>query len=115
MTLDELNELGREASNLQISARIMRDAELSLANLRRNNKSFKDVYTNLVNNEYRYSHGRRSLGTFIEVVDEHLPELLRVAELRLQAQARTAKQREKLLLDQIDGFLNGSDSGASDG
>lgn len=107
MTLDELNDLNRDADRAQRAARSVGESEVILARHRRDSTGFKRMYESLEAYGGGSAERKAAAQTLLEVIDEHLPDMLRVAELRLQAQGRTQRQKETLLRSQIDGFLSG--------
>ena len=106
MTLDELNAISRRAGDLRSDKERVASAAKTLA-ARRNadpRKSAADLTATMLQH-WRYSTDELARDRFFAVLDEFLPDLLRIAEMRLEAEARALGQQERALRAQVAGFL----------
>lgn len=110
MTLDELNAISRRAGGLRSDKERVTSAAKTLAE-RRNadpRKSAAELITTMLQH-WRYGADELARDEFFAVLDEFLPDMLRIAEMRLEAEARALGQQERALRAQVAGFLGEGD------
>ncbi len=110
MTLDELNAISRRAGGLRSDKERVTSAAKMLA-ARRNadpGQSAEDLITSMFRN-WCYGTDKQARDEFFAVLDEFLPDMLRIAEMRLEAKARALGQQERALRAQVAGFLGEGD------
>jgi len=110
MTLDELNAISRRADGLRRDKERVTNAAKMLAE-RRNadpRNSAADLIATMLQH-WRYGTDELARDKFFAALDEFLPDLLRIAEMRLEAEARALGQQERALRAQLAGFLGEGD------
>lgn len=107
MTLDELNRLEKLAEGTKQARDGAVESAKRLA-MERNADPIKPAsdLISMIWNRWDYYSTRPARSEFFAVLEEFLPDLLRIAEMRLEAKARTLGQEERALRAQIDGFLS---------
>ena len=110
MTLDELNAISRRAGGLRSDKERVTSAAKTLAEQRNADprKSAADLIAVMMQ-RWRYSTDELARDTFFAVLDEFMPDMLRIAEMRLEAKARALGQQERALRAQLAGFLGEGD------
>ena len=106
MTLDELNAISRRAGSLRSDKERVTSTAKALAAQRNADprKSAADLVAEMLQ-RWRYGTDELARDEFFAVLDEFLPDLLRIAEMRLEAKARALGQQERALRAQVAGFL----------
>lgn len=89
MSLEDLKKLESEAACLDSRSRRSYDAASTLAKYRNGNLEMSEV----VKNAFQWSFGpnEEAREAMLEVINEMKVDILRIAELRLSAKARTLK------------------------
>ena len=106
MTLDELKSIERAAESARSNKESLARAAKALADTRKSEVTHSTC--DLIHNVMKYwNYGSDDVakGEFYKVLDEFQADILRIAEMRLEARARASGQHERMLRAQIAGFL----------
>ncbi|ARP90288.1 hypothetical protein CAL14_08320 [Bordetella genomosp. 9] len=106
MTLDDLKKIDSDASSAKHRRDELRAAAQFLAARRTNEQgcTFEAVMQAIG----RYSYGAQDVAkeALMRVLDEQISDALRIAELRLEARARAAGAKHRVLTEQVRSFFD---------
>jgi hypothetical protein len=106
MTLDELNKIERDRSGAEMRARSLKEAEQYFATLRNGDKELVEIIYEL-NKNRQYGSWHEERAKFLNAaVNRFKIEIMRLAELQFEAEARGQTSRALILKTQLDAFLN---------
>ena len=107
MTFDELKKIDNNALDARRLTEKLHAAAQSLARVRKADldKGLTAVLGD-IESHWRYGSDAMALEAFHTALGELLPEALRIAELRLEAQARAASARARALTEQVRSFFD---------
>lgn len=106
MTLDDLKKIDSNASTAKCEAEELRSASQALAGVRNADPVRPSDLASMMANQWRYGSSLVAREEFFDVLQELLPEVLRIAELRLEARARAASARHRVLAEQVRSFFD---------
>lgn len=104
MTLDELKQIEQQARDAGYKRSQAQEAARKLAGLRTSETPVctKDLIQRMASYGWGSDTARHA---FLTVLDECQSDMLRIAEMRLEALARAMSQRERMLRAQLAEFL----------
>lgn len=107
MTLDELNHLGSKAEATKMEKGRTATAARLLAEKRNaeEGRTMEDIVV-LFARQWHYGAEKIACEELFAVLNEFRADILRIAEMRLEAKARTLGQEERMLRAQVSGFLS---------
>ncbi|WFC66460.1 hypothetical protein EUC41_09110 [Achromobacter denitrificans] len=106
MTLDDLKKIDSNAAAAKREAEELRSASQALAGIRNADPVRPSDLTSTMANNWRYGSHLIAREEFFDVLLELMPEVLRIAELRLEARARAASARNRALAEQVRSFFD---------
>jgi uncharacterized protein YceH (UPF0502 family) len=104
MTLEELKQIDRERGSAEAQAAHLRHAHETLAAHRAGNRPLVDILASVQRDE-QYQSQRLMSAALHVAVNAVKTDILRVAELRLEAAARELSTRAAQLQAQLDAYL----------